>query len=183
MAKKKQKIDLETQRYGTFMNDNSYNQDIMYGRHYLERDVNYFVKVYKMNIIETKKHDLYGQAKARDKKYLAPVQLNCMVSIGENTQENYGDNRGGIAREDSGPITINIYLQELEEKKIEIDRGDIVEYNQSGERPRYYEVESANNVVDSTSQTMAGFKPYWKRIIAIPVKEDVTPFLAGDKLR
>ena len=69
------------------------------------------------------------------------------------------------------------------EKKIEIDRGDIIEYNMSGDRDRYYEVENAQNVVDSTSQTIAGFKPYWKQIIAVPVKEDITPYLKGDSLR
>lgn len=183
MAKKKKNIDLENQRYGLFMNENSFNLDIMYGRHYLDRDVNYFVRIFKMNIIETKKHNLYGQAKAKDKKYLTPVQLNAMVTIEENRQENYGNNEGGIVREDTGNIIVNVYLQELEEKKIEVDRGDIIEYNQSGDRPRYYEVESANNVVDSTSQTIAGFKPYWKRIVGVPVKEDVTPFLNGDSLR
>jgi hypothetical protein len=53
----------------------------------------------------------------------------------------------------------------------------------SGNRDRYYEVENAQNVTDSTSQTIAGFKPYWKQITAVPVKEDITPYLKGDSLR
>ena len=53
----------------------------------------------------------------------------------------------------------------------------------SGVRDRYYEVENAQNVVDATSQTIAGFKPYWKMITAVPVKEDITPYLKGDSLR
>ena len=66
-------------------------------------------------------------------------------------------------------------------EELEIDRGDIIEYNMSGEKNRYYEVESANNVVDETSKTIGGFKPYWKRITGVPVKEDVVPFLSETK--
>ena len=183
MNKKKKHIDLENQRYGLFMNENSFNLDIMYGEHYLETDVNYFVLVHKINIIESQIDDLYGQAKANDKKYLPPIKINVMIDIDNSQQSNYGNSEGGIVREDTGVLKFGVYLNELNRKKIEIDRGDIIEYNQSGERARYYEVEYANNVVDTTQQTIAGFKPYWKQIIAVPVKEDITPFLNGDSLR
>ena len=64
---------------------------------------------------------------------------------------------------------------------MDISRGDIVEYNMSGEKKRYYEVESANNVTDETKKTIGGFAPYWKRVTGVPVKEDVTPFLSETK--
>ena len=38
MKKKKQIIDLENQRYGLFMTDNSFDLDVMYGRNYLDTD-------------------------------------------------------------------------------------------------------------------------------------------------
>lgn len=184
MAKKKQKhIDLENQRYGLFMDEESFDLDIMYGEHYLETDVNYFVSIHKVNIIETKSHDLYGQSKAKDKKYLPPVKINVMINIDEKDGEYYAGGEGGISRDDTGELRIGVYLNELDRKKLEIDRGDIIEYNQSGERPRFYEVDSAQNVIDSTQQTIAGFKPYWKKIVGIPVKEDIIPFLNGDSLR
>lgn len=183
MAKKKKNIDLENQRYGLFMNEDSFDLDIAYGEHYLESDVNYFILIHKINLVETKSHDLYGQAKSKDKSFFPPVKINAMTSIGDNTNEYYGNNEGGISREDTGNITIGVYLSELKRKNIEIDRGDIIEWNQSGEMSRYYEVESAQNVVDSTSQTIAGFKSYWKRIIGVPVKSDIVPFLNGDTFR
>ena len=64
---------------------------------------------------------------------------------------------------------------------LEINRGDIVEYNLSGSKNRYYEVENANNVTDETSKTIGGFKSYWKMVVAVPVKEDVVPFLNETK--
>lgn len=183
MAKKKKEnvIDLENQRYGLFMTENSFDLDIAYGRNYMETDNVQEVIIHRINIITTKSHELYGQTKAEDKKFFAPVKIKAMVTIAPNQQFNYGEGLGGIAREDTGNLSFGVYLKELEEKKLEINRGDVVEYNQSGSKNRYYEVENAENVVDTTDKTIGGFKSYWKKVTAVPVKEDVVPFLSETK--
>ena len=181
MKKKKQIIDLENQRMGLFMTNNSFDLDVMYGRNFLQTDNAQEVIIHKINIIETKSHILYGQAKARDKKFMSPVRISVMVTIADGKQEYLGSNAGGIVRDDSGNISFGVYLKELEEKQIEINRGDIIEYNMGGEKGRFYEVESVNSVSDETKKTIGGFKPYWKRITGVPVKEDVVPFLSETK--
>jgi len=181
MKKKKQIIDIEEQRMGLFMTNNSFDLDIMYGRNYLQTDNSQEIILHKINIIETKSNNLYGQTKAKDKKYMSPVRLKVMVSVADATQKYYGDNQGGITRDDTGNISFGIYLKELEEKHVEINRGDIIEYNMSGEKNRYYEVENANNITDETKKTIGGFKPYWKKVTGIPVKEDVTNLLSETK--
>lgn len=163
------------------MTDNSFDLDVMYGRNYLQTDNAQTVRIHKINLIGTKSHALYGQAKTKDKKFMPPVTISVMVAIAEGKQEYYGGNQGGISRDDSGNISFGVYLKELKEKELEVDRGDIIEYNMSGEKNRYYEVESANNVTDETNKTIGGFKPYWKRVTGIPVKEDVVPFLSETK--
>jgi len=181
MKKQKQIIDLENQRMGLFMTENSFDLDIMYGRNFLQTDNVQEVIIYKINIIETKVHNLYGQAKAKDKKFMSPVRISVMVNVEEGKQEYYGSNPGGIVRDDTGNISFGVYLKELEEKKLEIDRGDIIEYNLSGQKNRYYEVESANNVSDTSNKTIGGFKSYWKKIVGVPVKSDVFNFNDGEK--
>jgi len=181
MKKKKQIIDLEDNRYGLFMTDNSFDLDIMYGRNFLETDNAQEIILHKINIVESKSHALYGQTKSKDKKFFAPVRIKVMITVEEGKQDNYGGNPGGIARDDTGNISFGVYLKELEDKKTEIDRGDIIEYNLSGEKNRFYEVESANNVTDTTNKTIGGFKSYWKRVVGVPVKEDVVPFLSETK--
>jgi len=181
MKKKKQIIDLEEQRMGLFMTDNSFDLDVMYGRNFLQTDNAQEVIIHKINVIESKSHSLYGQTKAKDKKYMPPVRISVMVGVEDGKQENYGSNPGGIARDDTGVISFGVYLKELEEKQLEIDRGDIIEYNMSGQKNRYYEVESANNVTDTTSKSIGGFKTYWKKVTGVPVKEDVVPFLSETK--
>lgn len=181
MKKKKQIIDLEQDRFGLFMSNNSFDLDVMYGRNFLQTDNAQEVIIHKINVIETKSHALYGQAKTKDKKFMPPVRISVMVGVTEAKQNYYGDNPGGITRDDTGTITFGVYLKELEEKQLEIDRGDIIEYNMSGQKSRFYEVENANNVTDETQKTIGGFKPYWKKVTGVPVKEDVVPFLHETK--
>lgn len=181
MKKKKQVIDLENERFGLFITQNSINLDIMYGRNFIETDNLQYVILHKINVIETKSHSLYGQSKAKDKKFMSPIKLNVMITIEDSEQKYYGDNPGGITREDTGNLIFGIYLEELKEKNVEIHRGDIIEYNMSGEKNRYYEVENANNVTDTTSKSIGGFTTYYKKIICVPVKEDVVPFLSETK--
>jgi len=181
MKKNKQIENLEDERYGLHMTQTAYNLQVMYGRNYLRTNNNQVVKIHKINIIESKSHKLYGQAKAKDKVFMPPVSISVMISVEDGQQSFYGDNVGGIVRDDTGNLTFGVYLEELKEKKIQIDRGDIVEYNLSGEKARYYEVESANNVADTTAKTIGGFAPYWKKVTAVPIKEDVVPFLSETK--
>ena len=175
MVKKKRNIDLETQRYGMFMSENSFNLDISYGRNYLQSDVVHEVEVYKVNVIKSKSHNLYGQSKPQDKVFFPPVRIKVMITIETNDQTYYGGNEGGIVRDDTGNLVFGVYIKELEENNIDIQRGDYIGYNMSGIKTRFYEVENANNVTDVTDKTIGGFKPYWKKITAIPIKEDVIP--------
>jgi len=175
MSKKNNKIDLENERYGLFMTENSFDLDIEYGRNYLQTDNIQTVILYRVNIIETKSHSLYGQTKAKDKSLFPPIKLNAMVTVQPNEQSYYGEGSGGITREDTGKLEFGVYLKELEEKKTEINRGDYIEYNLSGDKNRYYEVENAENVVDTTDKTIGGFKPYWKKITGVPVRSDTIP--------
>ena len=181
MKKKKQIENIQDDRMGLFMNDNSFDLDIMYGRNFLQTDNAQKVKLHKINIIETRTHDLYGQAKTKDKKFMSPVEIAVMINIEASQQMYYGEKAGGISRDDTGNLVFGVYLKELEEKQVEIDRGDIIEYNMSGEKKRYYEVENANNITDETQKTIGGFKSYWKRVTGVPVKEDVVPFLSETK--
>jgi len=181
MKKNKQSVDLENERYGLFMSQNSFDLDVMYGRNFLQTDNAQEVILHKINIIETKSHNLYGQTKAKDKKFTTPVRLSVMVNVEASEQEFYGGNQGGIVRDDTGNLSFGVYLKELEEKRVDIDRGDIIEYNMSGEKNRYYEVENANNVTDETNKTIGGFKNYWRKVIAVPVKSDVFHFNNGER--
>ena len=154
------------------MTPDYYDLYIDYGRYFMENHIRHTVKVYRINIIKSKSHSLYGESKPSDKSFMEGVEIFIMPVVDNKDQYYYGDSGNGITRDDTGNITFNVYLKELKEKGLEINRGDIIEYNLSGEKNRYYEVEYSNNVTDLTNQTVGGHKPYIKKVVAVPVKED-----------
>ena len=155
------------------MNEISNDLNVMYGRQFIITDNIQKVYLYKINVIETKSHSLYGQTKSKDKVFNKPILLHVMLDVDNTKQEQYGGS--GLVRDDTGNLTFGVYLQELEENNIEIDRGDIIRYNMSGEKNRFYEVESANNVTDTNENSFGGFYTYWKKVICTPVKGDTLP--------
>jgi hypothetical protein len=171
--------DLNRSRYGIHLNQSRFDMNVEYGRNYLRRNINHILKLHKINVIESKSHKLYGEARPEDKRFFAPVEFDAYVTIGEQNMD-YIDG-GNITREDVSELKFDVYFQELEEKGIVIDRGDIVEFNPTGERRRFYEVDNPQNVNDSTSQSFGGFNTYYKSVTAVPVKEDVVPFLNETK--
>jgi hypothetical protein len=177
MAKKKKEdqIDKEEKGYGLFMNEDSFNLDVQYGRMYMETDAPFYVKYYKINVITSKVHSLYGESKPGDKKFFAPIELNVMPEV----QDSEGKSFGGLVREDTGNLEFGIFDDELSEKGIEMVRGDYVSINVSGNKERYFEIETADYVNDSTSKTRGGFKSYWRKVVAVPVKEDVVPMISN----
>jgi len=177
MAKKKKEkdfIDMENDRFGLFMSERSFDLEIDLGREYFQKDSPNVCTLYQIDIIKTKTDDLYGETKATEKVFRKPIRLNGMINIEKGDQEYMAGS--GLVSDQSGNLVLKVYLKELEEKRVDITRGDIIGYNQSGEKERYYEVVNANNVSDETEKTFAGMKPFWKRVVAIPVKSDVVPF-------
>lgn len=175
--KKKQYIDLDQERYGLFMNEDSFNLDVMYGREYLKTDSPFKIKYYRIDTINSVSDDLYRESKPQDKKFFPPVELSVMLDVEDGETKFMGDN--GITRNDTGSLVFGIYLDELAEKKVEIIRGNYVSFNFSGEKERFYEIEEADDVSDMSSRSRGGFKTYWKKVSATPVKEDVLPFITN----
>lgn len=180
MSKKNKNIvDMTEHRYGMFMSEESNQLSVMYGRTYSQTDNVQEIILHKINVIDSKSHNLYGQTKSKDKKFFTPIKLNVMISVEDGQQANYASG-AGIVRNDTGNLIFDIYLKELEEKNVEIDRGDIIQYNMSGFKNRYYEVEDADNIPDKSSRSMGGYFVYFKKITAVPVKGDVVPFISDN---
>jgi hypothetical protein len=172
--KKKEHIDFETERYGLFMSDNSYDLDVMYGREYLKSDSPFYIKYYKINILKTKTDDLYGESKPADKKFFPPIKLNVMMDIEDGESKYFSES--GVMRDDIGMLVFGVFEEELKDHKLEIIAGDYVSVNVSGERERFFEIAEPNYVSDATSKSRGGFRNnYWRAVKAVPAKEDVLP--------
>ena len=161
----------ENDRLNLFYNKDSFNLDIEYSLHYIETDLNMEFTLYRVNYRKTKSNNIYGETKAKDKTFLEGVKLHGIINIAPSENSNYGDS--GIRREDVGEIMIGVYKRELEKNDVTINAGDFIMYRPDGEKMRYFEIKNPNYVDYSTSQTRMGIKSVYKRMIAVPVREDV----------
>jgi len=160
----------ENSRVNLFYSDSRIELESTYSRFYLKRDLNQEITLYRVSYNETKKKNIYGETKAKDKVFQTPINLTAMVNLGDSEHEYVGE--GGIRREDVTTVIVGVFLDELKEKNIEINAGDYFRYNPDGERFRYFEITNPNYVNYSTGQTLAGIKPLYKRFTARPVRED-----------
>lgn len=160
--KNKDRLDL-------FFGTDDFDQEIEYGMEYYENDTRFRITLHRVDVINSKTHKLYGQAKPGEKQFLPAVELNVWVNFsGENT---YNKKEMGLKTNHIESFLFNVYDKELDKHGIELRRGDFFAYHH-GDRLRYYEIDKVS-YVNEQSQTMAGQKPYFKRVTGVPVKEDI----------
>jgi hypothetical protein len=151
---------------------NDFEYDIMMGREFWSVDSNFKLTLYRVDIVKSKTHEIYGSVYKDDKKFLTPIELTITLTIGNIT--NNFLSQTGIVNETFENFRFGVYLQELEEKNCQIKRGDYVKYN-DGKIDRYFEVTSISNI--DTNNTAYGFKPLYKMVECIYVKKDSLPSL------
>jgi hypothetical protein len=71
-----------------------------------------------------------------------------------------------------GNIRISVYQSHLDELGIEVDFGDYIGYYETEKRVRYYSVANDGRVVSDNKHTYAGYKPFYRTIVAVPVNDN-----------
>ena len=130
------------------------------------------VILHRIDIVKTKVHKLYGEAKAHQKKFLEPIELNIAPKIGDSETNFIGN--GGIYDERINEFDFSVFLEELDNKDVKINKGDFVSYN-DGDINRYFEITKVGNV--KTNNTIAGTRPYYINVSCVHIKGDALPRL------
>lgn len=120
-------------------------QDYNLALHFNKELVNVFVDVpvvlYKLNIVASKKN-VYGESTS--KKWYVGVQVPCLISRQLNTAVKDGQT---INIEQTAEF--NFLRQELKDRNIYPEIGDIIDYNSL-----YFEIEQTNEIQLWAGQTM-----------------------------
>ena len=74
-----------------------------------------------------------------------------------------------IEQFEPGNIRVSVYQSHLVELGIEIEYGDYIGYYETETLVRYYTVNNDGRVVSDNKHTYAGYKPFYRTIIASPV--------------
>lgn len=151
-----------------FFREEDFSLEISMGREYYQNDTRYTILYYAVDVINTKSHRLYGETPPEQKRFLTPKELTIMPNFSGAQSQNMEE--GGVVRQDVNSFEFSVYMQELDENKVQLKRGDFFSYDH-GDRRRFYEV-SEINFIQNMSQSMGGQKPYFYSVKAIPAKKD-----------
>jgi len=157
-------------RLGRFFGGEDFALDVGMGQEWLEGDMNFAVILYRVDRYKTKTDDVYGEVVEDGVKYLPPIELKGLVKIVAPTNQKLGNSK--LRQEEPGNMTFSIYQKQLDELNVDILFGDYLAYYETESKVRYYSVADDGRVVSDNRHTYAGYKPFYRTILATPVSQN-----------
>ena len=157
-------------RLGKFFGAEDFDLDISMGEEWLHGDLNFTVVLYKIDRQKTITDDVYGETVSDGIKFLPPIEFKAFVQIMAPENKNVGTSK--IEQLEPGNIRVSVYQKQLNELGIDIEYGDYLGYYETESLVRYYTVNNDGRVVSDNKHTYAGYKPFYRTIIATPVSEN-----------
>ena len=154
-------------RIGKFFGDNDFDLDISMGEEWLVGDMNFTCVLYRVDRYKTKTDDVYGETVSDGIKFLPPIEFNAYIQVSAPESKMLGSTR--IDQMEPGNIRISVYQKTLDDLGIDINFGDYIGYYETETLVRYYTVNNDGRVVSDNKHTYAGYKPFYRTIMASPV--------------
>jgi len=154
-------------RIGKFFGENDFQMEQQLGSEWLHGDMNFTLVLYRIDRIKTKTDDIYGETVSDGVKFLPPVEFKGYVQIFAPENKFLGNSK--IDQVEPGNLKVSVYQSHLDELGIDINFGDYIGYYETETRVRYYTVNNDGRVVSDTKHSYAGYKPFYRTIIASPV--------------
>jgi len=157
-------------RIGKFFGAEDYSLDLSMGEEWLHGDMNFTLVLYRIDRIKTKTDDIYGETVSDGIKFLPPVEFKGYVQIFAPENKFLGNSK--IDQVEPGNLKVSVYQSHLDELGIDINFGDYIGYYETETRVRYYTVNNDGRVISDNKHTYAGYKPFYRSIIASPVTDN-----------
>ena len=157
-------------RLGKFFGGEDYSLDISMGQEWLEGDMNFTLVLYKVDKTKTNTDDVYGESVKDGIKFYPPVEFKGLVKIVAPENKNLGTSK--LDQMEPGNLTVSVYQSQLDELNIDIEFGDYIAYYETEKRVRYYTVVNDGRVVSDNKHTYAGYKPFYRTVIASIVTDN-----------
>jgi hypothetical protein len=154
-------------RLGKFFGESDFLLEQSFGEEWLHGDMNFTLVLYRIDRAKTKTDDVYGEALTDGIKFLPPVEFKGFVQIMLPENKNIGSSK--IDQMEPGALRVSVYQRHLEELGIDIEYGDYIGYYETEDRVRYYTVNNDGRVISDNKHTYAGYRPFYRTIMASAV--------------
>lgn len=157
-------------RIGKFFDSNDFNLDVSIGEEWLYGDMNFTVVLYRVDRMKTKTDDVYGETLKDGIKFMTPIELKGYVQIMAPENKQIAGNK--LNQFEPGNMKFSTYQRQLDELGVDIQFGDYLGYYETEDRIRYYVVNNDGRVVSDNKHNYAGYKPYYRTIMASAVVDN-----------
>ena len=156
-------------RLGKFFSQDDFDINIQMGQEYLHGDLNMKLVLYRVDRQRTDTDAVYVEAGKDEIKYFPPIEFNALVKIDEPKNATY---KNGLVRyNEPGNLTLSVYINHLNELKIDIRSGDYIGYQDTEDKIRFYTVTNDGKVTSDNKHKMFGYKPHYRTITCVPAQE------------
>lgn len=156
-------------RNNMFFSKESFDFELDIARDYMEQDMNQTVVLYQIDLEKTKVNDVYKEASKSDIVFKTPVEITCIYEIEDSEQDTYDTSAAKTMYVKPGRLRLRVLEETLKEMGADIKRGDFIgiQITEDLKDMIYFEVNNDGKVQQTAnSQTMYGFKPFWRSIVA-----------------
>jgi hypothetical protein len=157
-------------RLNKFFSEKDFNLDISMGREWLEGDMNFVLILYKVDKVNTKTDDVYGETNNNGVTFLPPIEFRGYVQVEQPENKDYGNSK--MTQMEPGNLRVSVYQKTLDELGTDIEYGDYIGYYETESRVRYYTVVNDGRIFNDNKHTYAGFKSFYRTIIASPINNN-----------
>lgn len=154
-------------RLNKFFSEEDFNLDLSMGEEWLHGDMNFTLVLYRVDRQKTDKDDVYGESTENGIQFLPPVEFKGYVKIEAATNVDLGSSK--LSQSEPGNLTVSVYENYLEDLGIDISYGDYIGYYETEDFVRFYSVVNDGRVFGDNKHTYAGYKRFYRTIIASPV--------------
>lgn len=156
-------------RISKFFGQDDFDLNIQIGSEYMMGDLNMKLVLYRVDRSKTENDSVYAEVGADEIRYFPPVEFNAIVKVDAPSNKSY---KNGLMRyNEPGNLTLQVYLKQLEDLKIDIRYGDFIGYPETEDRTRYYTVINDGRVVTDNKHNMWGYKPFYRTITCAIAQE------------
>lgn len=139
------------------------------GKEYIEQDVNQKIILFQVDLEKTNMDVLYNETRADEIIFKTPIELPCLYEIQDSELRTYDNKKNlGMYRK-TGKLDFTVYEQTLLEHQCDIKIGDYIGVQINETHTEYFVVTDDGRNNYGNSQTMYGYKNFYRHCYAAPV--------------
>lgn len=165
--KKTNKVPIKRNNLFYSENDFLFEQEI--GMEYYTQDVNQSIILFQVDLELTNIDSLYNETHKDGIIFKTPIKLPCLYDIEDSELKAYDTKKNLGLYKKTGMLSFDIYEKTLEEYECDIKIGDYVGVQINEEHIEYFVITDDGKNNFGNSQTMYGYKNYFRHCVAAPV--------------